>query len=45
MIKYGNGLPINISGKYFWYIDLDTDTLYKRVNNVWVVVPDETYGD
>lgn len=36
MIKYGRGLPVNVPAKYAYYIDTDTNIIYKRKQGIWV---------
>lgn len=41
MIKYGTGLPIDVSSKYTWYVDLETNIMYFRNGNLWEVYSTE----
>ena len=41
MIKYGTGLPMDVSSKYKWYVDLETNTMYFRNGNLWGVYSTE----
>lgn len=36
MIEYGLGEPTEAIKKD-WYVDLETDTMYQKLNNEWVV--------